>query len=331
MNPITTHSIADTPKASLEAEWHCLDMSYQHLRQRTPQAQRRLMLSIHTHGLMVPITVIPVPSPIPNVIPRWVVIDGYLRISAMRSLGKDTIAVQTCELPADEALLLAYKAHQSRPWEPLEEARLLQEMATNYGYSQAQLAQKLGKSESWVHYRLQLLAELPSHVMTAIDQGTLSLWSASRVLIPFARANAHHAELFINYLHKHPHSSREIKAFYEQYMQSRPKVREQMISQPALFFKAKTAAMAPSLSKKLSPDFPEQIWEQRLARIVHELHNTLEPLLPKLFHARQILSERQYLEHYLHQAMAAMERLHQSLRRIPYVQTTDDTNRQTVT
>ena len=219
MKPITTDSITPIPQASFEAEWHCLDMGYQHLRQRTPQAQHRLMLSIHTHGLLVPITVIPA-SPTPNAISRWTVIDGYLRVNATRALGKDMIAVQTCELPADEALLAAYRANQSRPWQPLEEAQLLQEMATHHTYSQAQLAQQFGKSESWVTRRLQLLTELPEFVVQAIHQGILSCWSASRVLIPLARANERHAQQFIDYLRAHSHSSREIHAFYERYMQS---------------------------------------------------------------------------------------------------------------
>ena len=106
-SPIAT---PDTPaNTSFEAEWHCLDMAYEHLRQRTPQAKRRLMLSIETHGLLTPITVIPIISPAANTLTRWTVIDGYLRIGATRSLGKDKIAIQICEQSVDEALLALIK------------------------------------------------------------------------------------------------------------------------------------------------------------------------------------------------------------------------------
>lgn len=314
----------------LEAEWHCLDMAYEHLRQRTPQAKHRLMLSIDTHGLLMPITVVPITSPAANTLIRWTVIDGYLRISATRALGKDKIAIQICELSADEALLASYKMNQSRPWGPLEEARLLQEMATHYAYSQAQLAQKFGKSKSWVTYRLQLLTELPDFVMQAVNEGALTCWSASRVLIPFARANSRHAEQFIGYLRNHAHSSREIQTFYEKYMQASAKSRENMIARPELFFKVQAVATVSSSSKKSESLFPEQLWEMRLNRVIHEL-NALIPLLTTLFYAQQTLAERWPLENRLQQAAMAMENLQQSLRRIPHVHTTNDRDRATVT
>lgn len=326
MNIPLTDTLPTPRQTAFEVEWHCLDKDYEHLRQRTPQAQHRLMVSIHTYGLLVPITVMSTLPPTADAVPRWTVIDGYLRANATRALGKDTIAAQICELPADEALLAAYKANQSRPWEPLEEARLLQEMATHHAYSQAQLAKKFGKSETWVTHRLQLLTDLPEFVAQAVYQGILTCWSASRVMIPFARANPDHAQQFIDYLRTHAHSSRDIQAFYERYMQSRASVREQMIAQPALFFKAQAATAAISPSKKSPPPFPEQIWEQRLNRIIQEL-NALQSLLPTIFYTQQTAAERQYLEQRLHQAMTAMENLQHTLRRIPHVQTTDDPNR----
>jgi len=326
MNIRSTDTLLNPQKTAFEVEWHCLDRGYEHLRQRTPQAQHRLMVSIHTHGLLVPITVINTSPPTADTVPRWTVIDGYLRVNATRALGKDKIAVEICELSVDEALLASYKINQSRPWEPLEEARLLQEMATHHAYSQAQLAQKFGKSESWVTYRLQLLTELPEFVAQAVYEGVLTCWSASRVLIPFARANSRHAEQFIAYLRNHVHSSREIQAFYEKYMQASAKARENMIAKPALFFKVQAATAVPSSSKKSVLLFPEQLWEMRLNRVIQEL-NALTPLLTTLFYAQQTLLERQTLEQHLQQAMAAMENLQHSLRRIPHVQTTDDPNR----
>jgi len=326
MNPITTHDLMDTSQTPREAEWHCLEMSYHHLRQRTPKAQQRLMLSIHTHGLLAPITVVAAASLAANAAARWIVIDGYLRIQAARALGKDKIAVQVCALSADEALLAAYKMNQSRPWEPLEEARLLQEMATHHAYSQTQLAQKLGKSETWVSHRLQLLTELPEFVAQAVSEGALTGWSASRVLIPFARANSRHAEQFVDYLRRHPqHSSREIQGFYEQYMRSRTKARENMIAKPALFLKVQAATTVSSSSKKSAPSFPEQTWEQRLTRVIQEL-NALRPLLTTIFYAQQPLSERGPLEQRLQEALTVMESLQHALQRIPYVQTTHDPN-----
>jgi ParB/RepB/Spo0J family partition protein len=312
--------------AAVELEWHCLDKRYEYLRQRTPQLLRRMMLSICTYGLLTPITVIPA-LPLPQASSRWIVIDGYLRIQAMHQLGKDMIAAQHLTLSADEALMTSYRASQSRPWESLEEATLLQELITHHDYSQAQCAQKLGKSKSWVSYRLQLLAQLPEFVRQAVYQGALSGWVASRVMVPFARANAYHAQQFIEYLAQHSHSSRESQTFYEHYMQANHRIREKMIAQPELFFKAQVESGQLSQSTPKS-NFswrhlsPEQQWAQRLNRIIQEL-NALNPLLPKLFYPQQPLDERQDLEQRLEQAATAMNALKHDLRRIPYAQKTD--------
>ena len=119
------------------------------------------MLSICTYGLLTPITVTSAPAA-PNLPLRWIVIDGYLHIQAMHQLGKDTITAQITTISDDEALMTLYRAHQSRPWEPLEEAALLQELMTHHHYSQVQCAKKLGKSKTWVSHRLQLLTDLPN-------------------------------------------------------------------------------------------------------------------------------------------------------------------------
>ena len=44
-------------KPVLEAEWHQLELSYQYLRKHTQSEQQRLMLSIHTYGLLEPVMV----------------------------------------------------------------------------------------------------------------------------------------------------------------------------------------------------------------------------------------------------------------------------------
>lgn len=326
-------SAPSTPgETRVELEWHCLDKRYEHLRQRTPQLLRRMILSICTYGLLTPITVTSAPAA-PNIPLRWIVIDGYLRIQALHQLGKDTIAAQHTPLPADEALMTLYRTHQSRPWEPLEEAALLQELITHHHYSQSQCAKQLGKSETWVSHRLQLLTDLPGFVMQAVYQGTLSLWVASRVMIPFARANSHHAQKFIEYLATHSHSSRESQTFYEHYMQANRLVREKMIAQPELFFKARAESGQPSQSTTKSNFLwrnlsPEQQWAQRLSRVIQEL-NALNPLLPILFYPRQPLDERQDLERYLEQVSIILETLQRDLRRIPYAQKTDGADRTT--
>jgi ParB/RepB/Spo0J family partition protein len=330
LNAMTTLPIPLSPTAPetvREIEWQQLDRRYEHLRQRAPQALRRMMLSIHTYGLLTPITVIPVSSTPESAVRRWIVIDGYCRMKAYQALGKDTVTAQIYSLSADAALLASYKTHQARPWEPLEEASLLQELITHHQYSQTQCAHQLGKSEAWVSHRLQLLSDLPEFIAQAIYQGALSCWCANRVLIPFARANSQHAQQFIEYLAAYPQSSRACQAFYEHYCQSKARVRDRMVSQPDLFFKARASCLGASKSGA-KPNSPEQKWEQRLARIIQDL-NALPALLPLLFYPQQRLDERHDLEQRLVQAATLMESLQHTLQGIPYAHSTDGSNRST--
>jgi ParB family transcriptional regulator, chromosome partitioning protein len=305
------------PKKSLimEIERHCLTLPYQQLRLHLPKAKQRLIVSICQHGLLVPIIVIPASEQ------QWTVIDGYLRLAALKELGCDTVMATPWELDAPAALIHMYNHNKSRPWEAIEEGALLQELVTHH-YSQAQLAQCLGKSKAFVCQRLQLISMLPSFVKEAIYQGKLSTWSASRVLIPFARANEHHARQLVNYLTLHHHSTRELQDFYEHYMHSSLPVRNQMIEQPQLFFKSQQ-------SLKPVTSLPEQQWDQTLTRIT-DLLKSLKPLLRGVFYPRQAQQERCAFEKKLHGVQAVLDDLKLSIKEITHDQTTDGTNNTTI-
>jgi ParB family transcriptional regulator, chromosome partitioning protein len=295
---------------NLAVEWHQLDLRYQHLRMRSRQTQQRLMLSIHAYGLLVPIMVVPAPDSDR----RWIVIDGYLRVSAVRALGQDTIQAAIWELETKEALIHAYRMNTVRAWGFLEEANLLYELMSIHHYSQAQLARCLGKSEAWVSQRLQLVLSLPECVKQAIYHGHLSLWSASRILIPFARANIKDAEKFINYLMTRSHSSREIEAFYQHYLQSNKKIRQQMIDSPQLFFKSLALSKSNLTNKQLMHYPPETIWESKLEQISDAL-DVLQSMIPAVFYAQQCHQEQTMLENRLQNVSDKLFILQQSIHR----------------
>lgn len=305
----------------IEVEWHQLELRYQHLRIRTQAVQQRLMLSIHTHGLLVPIVVVSSVGSDSS----WVVIDGYLRVNATQALGNDMIKAQVWELSVAEALLYAYHNNKVRPWDCLEEAHLLQELISCHQYSQAQLAACLGKSESWVTYRLQLLNALPEFMQEAIYRGRLSRWSASRILAPFARANVEHAKKLTQYLEVHSQASRDIQAFYQHYLRSNKKVREHLVEYPQLFFKSLELSKQDELSKQLLQFSPEAIWEKKLEQISHMLH-ALESIMPAVFYPQQTAIERAALKEQLHQVSVTMNALQQSLQRRIDAQTTLSTD-----
>jgi ParB family chromosome partitioning protein len=254
---------------NFEIEWHCLDLRYKHLRKHTRGAKSRLVLSICQNGLLVPVVVIPKEPKL------WILIDGYLRVQACRELNWDAIQAMVWDLAEDEALIRFYSVNKNRPWDALEEASLLQELMARYDYSQEDLARKLGKSKSWVSYRIQLINQLPSFVQEAIYQDQVSTWTASRVIVPFARANQSHAKKLVDYLRNTNQSSRDIKKFYEHYMQSNQVVRQNMVEMPETFFKSLNVSKL-QLSK-------EQLWKVKLKDITKELIS-LQGIFTEIFY-----------------------------------------------
>jgi len=299
---------------TIEVEWHQLEFRYQSLRIHTASAIRHLMLSIHAYGLLVPITVIA--SNVQDC--PWVVIDGYLRILALKALGHDLITAAIWQIDAAEALMAVYKYNKSRTWQVFEEANLLQELVTTHQYSQAKLAQLLGKSESWVCHRLQLITQLPCFVKDAVYQGILSSWTASRILIPFARANSQHAEQFVHYLSSKHHTSREIQSFYEQYLRSNKKIRSDLAANPSIFFKIQELDKLESCPYTQLP--PEDIWDRKCGQILDCL-NVLDAITPTVFYPQQTEQEQQSLQDKFRRACARMDNLQHTLEKITYVQT----------
>ncbi|MEI7997220.1 MAG: hypothetical protein WCH01_20195, partial [Methylococcaceae bacterium] len=79
---------------------------------------------------------------------------------------------------------------------------------------------------------------LPQSVLDALSAGTVSTWAATRILAPLARANISHAASLIEYLTHHHVSTRQLNRFFDHYKCASKSVRQNIIDQPELFFKA---------------------------------------------------------------------------------------------
>jgi hypothetical protein len=110
---------------TLESDLHRLDLRFASLRLQQPRMVERLARSIEQNGQLVPVVAVAEPD-------RWVLIDGYLRIEALRRLARDTAWVELWDCPLDQALLIVLVRVQGRPWEAIEEGVLL--MAKKRGY-----------------------------------------------------------------------------------------------------------------------------------------------------------------------------------------------------
>jgi len=153
----------------MELEFHQLDLRYESLRVHRPDRERRLLASLADHGQQVPIVVIAIIEE-SN---RFVVIDGYKRIRALRKLGRDTIHATVWDMPETEALILDRSLRTAEGETALEQAWLLSEINSSLGMSLDDLALRFDRSKSWVSRRLALIRELPQSVQQHIRLGKI--------------------------------------------------------------------------------------------------------------------------------------------------------------
>jgi ParB-like chromosome segregation protein Spo0J len=258
-----------------EIDLHRLDLRYAGLRLADPRALERLRQSLERYGQREPCLAVALAD-----CPQLVLLDGYRRVAALQRLGRDTVRVEARAVDLTTGLILALTRAQGRAWAAIEEAWWLQELTAVQGLSQQEVARHCGRDVSWVSRRLSLLHGLSEPLSQALRAGTLSLWSATRVLIPLARANADHAERLLKALSAHPLPTRALRSWFARYQQSGAVLRERLVCHPQLFLQATHDQACAEALQRLR-DGPEGAClrdARALEAILTRLHNRLESL-----------------------------------------------------
>lgn len=219
----------------MDLEFHQLDLRFEHLRVRRPDRERRLLASLAASGQQVPIVVVAVREQ-PE---RYLVIDGYKRVTALRQLGRDTISATIWPMSEAEALVLGQSLRSSEGTSALEEGWLLAELEDRFGYSLDELARRFDRSVSWVSRRLALVELLPDPVQQKVRSGKITPHVAMKFLVPVARANIEHCERMAEAFAGHKFSSREAGELYSAWRDTSPQMRNRILDDPALFLKAR--------------------------------------------------------------------------------------------
>jgi len=245
-------------------------------------------------------------------------IDGYLRYHVLKTLHQDTLWAEVWLCDPLTALVQYLSRSESRSLSALERALWIRQLQTDYQLSQRELAIRLQREQSWVSRQLSLIDALPDQAVATIQSGHLSLWAASRVIVPMARAIPTHAKQLLNYLATKKLSTRELNAFYNHYLTVPRSVKERMLNDLALCFKS--LAQRRTRPSDTS-NGPEEQWQHHLQQIEHALQR-LTALIPALFAPAVPTSEQRTLR----TAVAACQRqfttFYQQLPEIPHDQTT---------
>ena len=155
------------------------------------EALGALAASIQRHGLLQPLVV-------RRIAGHYELIAGERRLRAAQQAGLETVPVVVRDARAEDRLELALIENLQREnLTPLEEAEAYRHLLDQYGMTQEELAERVGKSRPAITNALRLLG-LPDAVKAQLETGELSAGHARAVLavdgpaqqVAFARAVA---------------------------------------------------------------------------------------------------------------------------------------------
>ncbi|MBW2683607.1 MAG: chromosome partitioning protein ParB, partial [Deltaproteobacteria bacterium] len=201
---------------------------------------------------------------------KYILIDGYKRLAALKSCGHDCITIQIVGTEESASLFLLLAQNNERKLEAIEQAALIQELHGRFTFSFSEIGARLGRSKSWVKRRLDLVEALPNKVHQAVMTGKISSWAASRILVPLARANEQDCLDLTKKIIDNPLSTRELVHLYKHYGKSNRKVRERIIADPALFIKTMQDQNDKKTGKQLN-EGPEGKWFKSISIVCHIL------------------------------------------------------------
>jgi len=259
------------------------DLRYAHTRIERPRESLALAASLERIGQIVPVIVTT----------AFVLLDGYLRVKALKHLGRDTVMAEIWDCPEEEALVEILARSHNRTWDVLEEAALLAELHNRCHFSQERIASMVGRTQGWVSSRLALYSALSEDMMALIRKGAVSTWTATRVIAPIARAIPEHGRALSEHLSTVSLSTREMAQFFRHYQKATRRQRDAMVGDPVLFVKSLHARQEATDARALKAG-PEGTWCKDLSVVTHMLARLIRSV-PTLFYEGQSHLDRRIL------------------------------------
>jgi len=289
-----------------EIEIAQLHLRYTHTRIEWPQRVLALASSIERFGQILPVIVLREGN-------SFVLIDGYLRVRALKHCLRDTVMAEIWEGKEEEALVQLLARTHSRKWDLLEEAALLKELHDQYHLSQSRIASLVGRKQSWVSGRLALYSTLSEDLLESIRKGAISTWGATRVIVPIARAIPEHAKTLSGNLCKASLSTRELTLLFHHYQKANRKQRENIVCDPFLFLKV-LHAKEEAIEAKSLKEGPEGKWLRDL-RVIAQMLGGLRTQVPTLFYGGRSNLDRRILLTAFEEGKEQLTKLETQIRR----------------
>lgn len=147
------------------------------------QQMEELVASVKAQGILQPILVRPLTCSADNSRDTYEIVAGERRWRAAQKAGLTTVPIIVKEMSDQEVLIVALMENlQREDLTPMEEALGLQQLKDEFGLSQEDLANRLGKSRSAIANTLRLLA-LPEPARADLMEGRISAGHARALLV----------------------------------------------------------------------------------------------------------------------------------------------------
>jgi ParB family transcriptional regulator, chromosome partitioning protein len=154
---------------------------FQPRREFTPEQLAELEESIRQNGLLQPLVVRRAQENAPDGA-EWELVAGERRWRAVRRLGWAEVPVVVRELDDRAMLVLAIVENVQRAdLSPLEEAAAYRRLMDDFHFTQAEVAESVGRERSTVANLLRLLS-LPASVQSLLSRGELTMGHARALL-----------------------------------------------------------------------------------------------------------------------------------------------------
>jgi ParB family chromosome partitioning protein len=163
-----------------------------------PESLAELAESIRAQGVVQPIVVRPLDAPDERGVQRYEIIAGERRWRAAQQAGLRDIPAVIRRVPDEAAIAMALIENiQREDLNPLEEARALERLISEFGLTHQQAADAVGRSRAAVSNLLRLL-ELPEEVCERLAKRELEMGHARALLgLPQRRQQIEVATLLV--------------------------------------------------------------------------------------------------------------------------------------
>lgn len=143
--------------------------------ERPDEHIEELKESLENDGQLNPIIVRPENN-------HYVVISGHSRLRAARDLGWGEIEAEVRELSDEEADKLSLTSNMFRKeMSNLEQGKVLNKLMNEHGWNKTEVAEKVGKSTSWVNRRVKVALDVNEEVAEALENDEINIEAAYHI------------------------------------------------------------------------------------------------------------------------------------------------------